>query len=97
MIQTYIAEQLQNPKVGAVVAAAATSSGIASSVLNFIPDNIIKLSTLMGTILAFVLIIVHVAKEARDRKEYRLRVQKVELENLVLRQQLKAGKNDSSQ
>jgi len=26
-----------------------------------------------------------------------LRVQKVELENLVLRQQLKAGKNDSSQ
>lgn len=56
-------DQLQNqiltsPKVGATVAAITTGTG-AGSALDWIPDDIGKLATLVGIILSVILIAVH--------------------------------------
>lgn len=82
-----IAEQLQSQKTGAIVAAGTTSTG-AASLLGWIPEEITKLSALVGVVLAIVMIIIHVTKEARERQESRLRVQQMELENNLLRKQV---------
>lgn len=85
MIKNYIAEQIQNPKVATVTAAITTSVG-AGSILDFIPQDIAKLSTFVGAILATVMIVIHVKKEIREREEHRLKIEQLQLENNLLRQ-----------
>lgn len=84
MIKNYLLEQAQNTKVATTVAAVTTSVG-AGSILDFIPQDIAKLSTLIGAILATVMIVIHVRKEIREREEHRLKIEKLELENKLLR------------
>lgn len=88
MIKIWLQEQASNPKLGAIVAAGTTSSA-GFSLLGWIPHDITKYSLLVGIILSSTMIIVTVAKEARDRQRHRLEVQKLEIELTKLRDELR--------
>lgn len=95
MLKNYVVDQLQSPKVGAVVAVATAGNGVMASILDIIPDNIMKLSTLVGIIVAFVVIFCNIAAEARSRRlarleqeNARLEAEQKKLENQILRRKL---------
>lgn len=103
MIKNYIIEQMQNPKVGALVAVTTAGNGVMTSILDIIPDNIMKLSTLVGVLVGFVVMWCHIADQARKRKMARLEHEQVRLdneqkalENEILRRKLKALNNDTT-
>ena len=88
MVKIWLIEQIQNPKVGAFVAAATTTSA-GGSIFGWIPHEIARFSLLIGIILSSTIIVVTVAKEARDRQKHRLEVQKMEMEVTLLREKLR--------
>ena len=62
-----------DPSVGGVVAAVTTTSGL-GLVLNYIPDDIGKLATLVGIILSTVLIRNHLRKGQADLEKTQLEI-----------------------
>lgn len=85
MIRGYIIEQLQNPKVGAAVAAITIGNGVSASILDIIPDNIVKLSTLVGILVGIVVIFCHIYDQVRKARIDKLEYEKITLENKILR------------
>lgn len=53
-----VQELVTNPKVGQTIAAATTTTGL-GTILDWIPDDIGKLATLIGIVLSVVLIRLH--------------------------------------
>lgn len=58
----------QSPKVAAGVSAVTTGTG-AGTILDWIPDDIGKLATLVGVILTAILICIHFVKLKKERLE----------------------------
>lgn len=57
-VKEAIQELAHNPKIAAGVSTVTTGTGL-GTVLDFIPDDIGKLATLIGIVLSFILIRVH--------------------------------------
>lgn len=64
-------------KVGAGVAAGTTGSGLMTTWLSFIPDEIGKVATVTGIILSLVLIVVHLQKMRYDSRKARLEIEQM--------------------
>ena len=83
MITHYLSEQIQNPKVAATVAVATPSAAGVSSVFGIIPFNVTFISICVGIVLSTVLIIVHIRKEMRESREWKMKaeINAISLEN----------------
>ena len=67
-------DAMTNPKAGALTAGGTISTGIVSW-LNYIPDDIGKVATLVGIVLSTVMIVMYIKKISQDAKESALREQ----------------------
>ena len=80
-VKPLIAEAAQNPKVQGIVAAYTVSLG---AILDWIPDSIGKLATLVGIVLSIMLIRV----QTQNYRKAKLEADAKEIENQILKKQL---------
>jgi hypothetical protein len=92
VISHYLSEQIQNPKVAATVAVATPSAAGVSSALGIIPPHVTFFSVCIGIVLSTVLIIVHIRKEMRESREWKIKaeinamsLENEKLENAILK------------
>lgn len=83
-------ELVQNPKTGAAVATGTTATGL-GTILDFIPDDIGKLATLVGIILSSLLIYAHYHKTRAFIRHDKFEQEKERLELEALRRKLEKG------
>jgi len=83
------ADMLQNAKIAGGVAAATTGTGL-GTILDLIPDDIGKLATLVGAILAAVLIYTHLRRMQLDRRKILLEIAILEQRETERRQAIEA-------
>lgn len=83
MILHYLSEQIQSPKLGAVVAVGTPSAAAASSFFGTPSPGFLFISAVVGLVLSIVLVIVHIRKEMRESKQWKVTAQinAVALEN----------------
>lgn len=67
-------DAMTNPKAGALTAGGTISTGLGSW-LDYIPNDIGKVATLVGIVLSTVMIVMYIRKIAQDAKESALREQ----------------------
>jgi len=72
-IAQIFADVTQNPKTGAIVAAATTGSGILTKI-NLNIESIGNLAILAGAVLSIVLIFTHIRREIRETIEHNKRM-----------------------
>jgi len=73
MLTQVFADVTQNPKTGAIVAAATTGSGILTKI-NLNIESIGNLAILAGAVLSVVLIFTHIRREIRETIEHNKRM-----------------------
>jgi len=86
-------ELAQNTKTGATVAAGTTATGL-GTLLDWIPDDIGKLATLVGIVLSSILIYAHFHKTKAFIRHDKFEMERELLELALLRQELENGKSD---
>ena len=77
-----------NPKIASVVSGVTTGTGL-GTLLDYIPDDVGKLATLVGIVLSSVLIYTHWRK---GRVEYELTVLEIELLRVKETERLEAAR-----
>lgn len=74
IIKSLAAEALQNPKAAHTIAVATVTTGV-STLLDWIPDDVGKLATLLGIVLTTVLIFTHIRRGQCEHEKAQLEIE----------------------
>lgn len=83
------AAMTESPKIAVSVASATWSSGLAAA-FEVIPEDMGKLSAVVGIVLSIVLLITHIKKDRRDTEKHTLEV-------LLLKEQLETAHKENTE